>query len=179
MIMNIAGNAEQKFVSIYKAYVDEIYQYIFLRTGFNIPLAEDLTQDIFLEVYKSLFRFRGICSERTWVFRIAKNRLFDFYRKQYSRPPDTLSIEDQLIEQISDEKQDLEEYLQITYESQRVRECLGQLPQQYKIVLLLKYVEDKRIKEIARILDKSPKSVESMLQRAKSAFIDLYRKGEK
>ncbi len=177
--MNIAGNIEQKFISVYKTYVDEIYQYVFLRTGFDISLAEDLTQDIFLEVYKSLHGFRGICSERTWVFKIAKNRLFDFYRKQYSHPPDTVSIDDQLIEQISDEKQDLEEYLQTTYENQRVRECLSQLPQQYKIVLLLKYIEDKRIKEIAQILDKSPKSVESMLQRAKGAFIKLYGKEEK
>ncbi len=42
----MAGNGEQKFISIYKAYVDEIYQYIFLRTGYDVSLAEDLTQDI-------------------------------------------------------------------------------------------------------------------------------------
>lgn len=50
----MAGNGEQKFISIYKAYVDEIYQYIFLRTGYDVSLAEDLTQDIFLEVYKGI-----------------------------------------------------------------------------------------------------------------------------
>ena len=68
----MAGNGEQKFISIYKAYVDEIYQYIFLRTGYDVSLAEDLTQDIFLEVYKGINGFRGLCSERTWVFKIAK-----------------------------------------------------------------------------------------------------------
>lgn len=175
----MAGNTEQKFISIYKAHVDEIYQYIFLRTGFDVSLAEDLTQEIFLEVYKSINGFRGLCSERTWVFKIAKSKLFDFYRKQYSQPSDTIPIDDNLIEQISDYSQDLEEYLQTTYESQRVRECLRQLPQQYKIVLLLKYIEEKRVKEIAQILDRSPKSVESMLQRARGAFINLYRKEEK
>lgn len=138
-----------------------------------------LTQDIFLEVYKGINGFRGLCSERTWVFKIAKNRLFDFYRKQYSQPSDTIPIDGNLIEQISDYNQDLEEYLQTTYESQRVRECLRQLPQQYKIVLLLKYIEEKRVKETAQILDKSPKSVESMLQRARGAFINLYGKEEK
>ena len=116
---------------------------------------------------------------RTWVFKIAKNKLFDFYRKQYSQPSDTIPIDDNLIEQISDYNQDLEEHLQTTYESQRVRECLRQLPQQYKIVLLLKYTEEKRVKEIAQILDRSPKSVESMLQRARGAFISLYGKEEK
>lgn len=57
----MAGNGEQKFISIYKAYVDEIYQYIFLRTGYDVSLAEDLTQDIFLEVYKGINGFRGLC----------------------------------------------------------------------------------------------------------------------
>lgn len=175
----MAGNTEQKFISIYKAYIDEIYQYIFLRTGFDVSLSEDLTQDSFLEIYKSINGFRGLCSERTWVFKIAKNKLFDFYRKQYSQPSDTIPIKDNLIEQISDYNQDLEEYLQTAYESQRVRECLRQLPQQYKIVLLLKYTEEKRVKEIAQILDRSPKSVESMLQRARGAFISLYGKEEK
>lgn len=177
--MSLSRNTEQKFISVYKAYVDEIYQYIFLRTGFDVPLAEDLTQDIFLEVYKSLHGFRGVCSERTWVFKIAKNRLFDFYRKQYNQLPEAVSIDDQLSEQLSDEKQNLEERLQTTYVNQRVRECLSQLPQQYKIILLLKYIEGKRMKEIAQILDKSPKAVESMLQRAREAFINLYGKEEK
>jgi RNA polymerase sigma-70 factor (ECF subfamily) len=176
--MSMARNTEQKFISIYKTYVDEVYQYIFLRTGFDVSLAEDLTQDIFLEVYRSLNGFRGLCSERTWVFKIAKNCLFDFYRRQYNQHPDTIPIDNQLVEQISDVKQDLEEYLQTNYENQRVRECLSLLPQQYKIVLLLKYIEEKRVKEIAQILDRSPKSVESMLQRARGAFIELYRKEE-
>ena len=51
--------------------------------------------------------------------------------------------------------------------------------QQYKIVLILKYTEEKRVKEIAQILDRSPKSVDSMLQRARGAFINLYGREEK
>lgn len=169
---------EQKFILIYQNYVDEVYQYVFLRTGFNTPLAEDITQDIFLDVYKSLNNFRGLCSERTWIFKIAKNKIFDFYRKQYSQHPETVAIDVLITEQLSDPKQDIDEYLQTDFKSQQVRECLSQLPQQYKVLLLLKYVEEKRVKEIAQIVDKSPKSVESMLQRAKGAFLKLYAEKE-
>lgn len=42
----------QNFISIYKCHVDEVYQYILLRTGFDIPLTEDITQDIFLMCLK-------------------------------------------------------------------------------------------------------------------------------
>ena len=129
--MSIARNSkEQRFISIYQTYADEVYQYVFLRTGFDVGLAEDITQDIFLDVYKGFNSFRGLCSDRTWIFKIAKNKVFDFYRQQYN--------------------------------------------QQSKIVAM----NDQSVEEIAQILDRSPKSVESMLQRAKAAFIKHYTERE-
>lgn len=168
----------QNFISIYKCHVDEVYQYILLRTGFDIPLTEDITQDIFFDVFKGLQSFKGMSSERTWIFKIAKNKLFDYYRKQYRQKTDILALDDQIASELSDPKQSIEEHLQSTFESLEVRECLSQLPQQYRILLLLKYVEEISVKEIARIIDKSPKSVESMLQRARGAFIRKYQEME-
>ena len=40
---------EQKFISVYHSYVSEIYQYVYLRTGMKKALAEDITQDIFID----------------------------------------------------------------------------------------------------------------------------------
>ncbi|WP_455618201.1 RNA polymerase sigma factor [Eisenbergiella sp.] len=177
--MNQAKESKtQNFISVYKNHIDEIYQYVLLRTGFDVPLAEDITQDIFLDVFKGLRSFKGLCSERTWIFKIAKNKLFDYYRKQYSQKSEILALDDQMADELSDPKQSIEEHLQVTFESQQVRECLSQLPQQYRILLLLKYVEEISVKEIAQIIDKSPKSVESMLQRAKGAFIKQYQEKE-
>lgn len=177
--MNQAKESKtQNFISVYKNHIDEIYQYVLLRTGFDVPLAEDITQDIFLDVFKGLRSFKGLCSERTWIFKIAKNKLFDYYRKQYSQKAEILALDDQMADELSDPKQSIEEHLQVTFESQQVRECLSQLPQQYRILLLLKYVEEISVKEIAQIIDKSPKSVESMLQRAKGAFIKQYQEKE-
>lgn len=174
--MSLAKNSkEQNFITIYQTYIDEVYQYVFLRTGFDVSLAEDLTQDIFLDVFKSQNSFQRLCSERTWVFKIAKNKLFDFYRKQYGQKVEIVTLDDQMAQGLSDPKQDIEVSLTLTFESQQVRDCLSQLPQQYKIALLLKYIEGKSVKEIAQIVEKSPKSVESMLQRAKGAFMKQYQ----
>lgn len=177
--MNQAKEArERRFISIYRKHVDEVYQYVLLRTGFDVPLAEDLTQDIFLDVFKGLWGFKGLSSEKTWIFKIAQNKLFDYYRRQYSQKTEILPLDDQLSDQLSDPKQNIDTCMQVTFENRQVRECLSQLPKQYQILLSLKYIEESSVKQIARIVDKSPKSVESMLGRARSAFIRQYREME-
>lgn len=165
---------EQKFIVIYRSYIDEIYQYIYLRTGLNQALAEDITQEVFVDVYRGLSGFKELCSERTWVFKIAKNKLNDFYRKQYTPKFEFTELDDDLAEQLDDTSQDVQELMIQCFEREKVRACLNDLLEQYKIVLVLKYIDDKSIKEIALIVGKSPKAVESILQRAKNAFIKNY-----
>lgn len=165
---------EKKFISAYHLYVDEIYQYVYLRIGWNQEVAEDLTQEIFMEVYRGYSRFRGLCSERTWIFKIARNKLNDFYRKQYSQKFEFVELSHALEEGFADSSQDIEEGMIRSLEREKVRECLNALPVQYQIVLVLKYMDEKSVKEIAAIVGKSPKAVESILQRAKKAFIGSY-----
>lgn len=141
----ITGKTEQdqKFISVYRAHVDEVYQFIYLRTGLNQTVAEDVTQDIFTEVYKGLSGFRGLSSERTWVFRIARNRLNDFYRQQYRPAFESVSMDDGLAEQFEDTGQDVQKMQINAFEQEAVRACLSALPQQYKIILTLKYMDEK------------------------------------
>lgn len=171
-------NAEQKFEELYHAYVDEIYQYIYLRTGLQKTVAEDITQEIFISVYKSFSSYKGICSERTWIYKITKNKLNDFYRKQYRNQFTEVEMSDSLTEILKDPNQDIQAGFIKSYESKRVKECLQSLPQPYGIVLTLKYIDEKSVKEIAAMLFRTPKAIESILQRAKSAFIKTYKSKE-
>ncbi len=164
---------EQKFIAVYNAYVDEVYRFICARSGFAPVVAEDITQDIFLDVFKGMDKFKGLCSERTWVFRIARNKLNDFYRKQYSRKIEVCEIDEP--EQLADPKQAMDWQMEKSFENQCIRECLAMLPSHYRITLLMKYVDDKSVKQIAQIVNKTPKATERMLQRAKSAFIKEYQ----
>ena len=52
------GEKEQRFAALYAVYIDEIYRYVYLRTGLHQATAEDLTQEIFLDVFKGLERTR-------------------------------------------------------------------------------------------------------------------------
>jgi len=60
-----------------------------------------------------------------------------------------------------------------------VYDCLNRIPGHYRIALILKYVDGKSEKQIAELTDKSAKAIESMLQRAKNAFIREYRSVQK
>ena len=168
--MSYSGK-EQQFIKIYSTYIDEVYQYIFLRTGLEPTIAEDITQEVFLDVFKGFDKFKGLCSERTWVFKLTRNKVYDYYRKQYKQCLESICIDDETSAQISDSKQDIESFIEKAYESKCILECLNSLPQHYKITLLLKYVDGRSVKEIAAITDKSGKSIDNVLQRAKSAFI--------
>lgn len=168
-------NSEKQFKRIYTQYVDEIYQYVFLRTGLNAGIAEDLTQDIFLDVFKGLSRFKGLSSERTWVYKITRNKVNDFYRKHYRQGLESTHLEDDRTAEIGDPKQDLDDLVEKTFESACIIDCLNQLPEHYKLVLLLKYIDARSVKEIATITDKSPKAIENILLRAKAGFIKAYQ----
>lgn len=165
---------ETKFIQLYNLYVDEIYQFAYLRTGFNIQQSEDLTQDIFLEVYTSIGKFRGLCSERTWIFKIARNKLNDFYRKQYKSYMDCIDINDEEVEAIADLSQDIESEILREYDNQLIKKCLDKISEHYKLIITLKYIDELSVKEIANLLGKTTKAVDSMLQRAKQAYIKQY-----
>jgi RNA polymerase sigma-70 factor (ECF subfamily) len=169
---------EEKFISLYRSYVNEIYRYVFLRTGFDTALAEDITQDIFLDVFKGMGGFKGLSSNRTWIFTIAKNKLFDFYRKQYRQKLELVDINDPLTEDLSSPGQDTEYIIETALESQIICDCLNRIPGHYRIALILKYVDGRSVKQIAELTDKSAKAIESLLQRAKSAFIKEYRSAQ-
>ncbi|HHV98724.1 MAG TPA: RNA polymerase sigma factor [Clostridiaceae bacterium] len=178
--MNIADNRkEEKFISLYQDFVNEIYQYVFLRTGMDTALAEDITQDIFLDVFKGMSGFKGLCSNRTWVFRIARNKLYDFYRKQYRQKFELVDINNPLAQDLSNPGQDDETIIESALESQLVCNCLNRIPAHYRIVLILKYVDGKSVKQIAKMTGKSAKAIESMLQRAKNSFIKEYQAAQK
>jgi RNA polymerase sigma factor, sigma-70 family len=167
---------EKIFITVYEKYIDEVYQYIYLRTGLDKMLAEDITQDIFLDVYRGLWRFKGMCTERTWIFKITRNKLNDYYRMKYRQKFDLVDFDLEFGEKITDPGQDVEKMAEDLFEKQKVLECLDQLPEHYRLILFLKYMDDRSMKEIAKITGKTPKAIESILTRARDAFIRQYQR---
>ncbi len=84
---------ERAFAVLVHAYELPVFNYVFRMVG-DRPLAEDLTQDVFLRIYQGLPRFSLRCRFTTWVFQIAKNRVLDELRARERKPRSIVSVED-------------------------------------------------------------------------------------
>lgn len=73
----------EKFANVFDEYKRPIFNYI-LRMTQNRELADDLTQEAFLRVHKGVQNFRGDSSLSTWIYRIASNVSFDYFRSKGS-----------------------------------------------------------------------------------------------
>ena len=161
----------QRFASVYDAHLTEIYRFIFLRTGCEPETAQDITQNVFLDVYKGFERFRADSSLRTWIFQIARNKVQDHYRRQHRKGMPLLPLDDERVQMHPEAGSDLTALLEAAFDAEQVMDCLRGLPMHYRTALILKYVEHCKVRDIAGLMDRTPKSVDSLLQRAKALFI--------
>lgn len=166
-------NNEMYFTQLYTEYVDEIYSFLYTRTGLKEEAAKDITQEVFTAVFTGLGTFRKMSSERTWIYGITRNKLNDYYRNYY-RNCHTDSLEEDNVAELADPEQDLSQILEQKIVRQEVELCMRVIHEKYRMILILKYLDGKSIKEIAGIMDKTAKAAEGMLLRARAAFIKEY-----
>jgi RNA polymerase sigma-70 factor, ECF subfamily len=156
------------------------YQKMVLKTclGFvsNHSDAEDLAQEVFIEVFESLQGFRNESKISTWIYRIAVNKSLNQVRKQ-KRERMFRSIEsfftskEEKSEKIElvDIKGDMADTEIIRRENkQMLKNAISKLPENQRIAFVLSKYQDLSYKEIAEVMNVTLSSVESLLFRAKS-----------
>jgi len=156
------------FGRLYEAHYSRILNYIFRRT-LDVSLAEDLTSNTFLKALRALPTYRHRAPFRAWLYRIATNEIRMHWRSQRKR---------QAVQEDAGRQADLErvvfspsaaeteeERRAQMHRYERVRECLGGLPERYQAVLVLRYFEGLRINEIAHVLGKRAGTVKSLIHR--------------
>jgi RNA polymerase sigma-70 factor (ECF subfamily) len=84
---------ERAFALIVRAYEAPIFNYVLRMVG-DRALAEDLTQDVFLRVFRGLRGYSRRARFTTWLFQVAKNRVIDEMRAAERRPRSLVAIED-------------------------------------------------------------------------------------
>jgi len=139
--------------------------------------ARDLAQDVFLQVYRTLGRFQGRSSLKTWIYRIVvnqcRNRQRWWRRRQRSRscPIDDLTPSDEAKLAGSDEPGDGPfERVRRREQSERVQKALLELSFDHRAILLLREVENLSCEEVAGTLGLPEGTVKSRLARAREAL---------
>ncbi|MDD6638288.1 MAG: sigma-70 family RNA polymerase sigma factor [Lachnospiraceae bacterium] len=165
-----------EFHQIYITYADTVKKFLVCLTH-NYDLAEELMQETFYQVYKSIDRYNGKCKMSVWLCQIAKHVFYDYLKKQTKHF--TVSVEAQAelsLEPIS-EDMDVEEQVLNKIRAEGIRREIGNLNQPYQKVFLLRLFGEMSFREIGDTLGKSENWARVTFYRAKVMLIE--RVGEK
>lgn len=156
----------QTFVHLVEQYQTALLRicYVYLQ---DRSLAEDAVQETFLKAFKSMRSFRGDCSEKTWLMRIAINTCHDTKRSGWFRHTDRRITPELLPEP---EAAPSEEGVQVAVE-------IMELPPKLREVVLLYYYQNLSVQEIAQALGITHSSVSNRMKRARDKLREAM-KGE-
>lgn len=162
------------FEQIYKAFSSFVYN-VALRITRNSADAEEVTQDVFMKIYRNLKRFEFRSTFRTWVYRITMNTAINQYRKSkreeagrvdYESARETLASEDSPVEELIEKDNE-----------NRVNSLLEVLSPQQKACLVLRELQGLSYREIAATLKVPLNTVRTRLMRARQALLEAAGKG--
>jgi len=139
----------------------------------NTEDAEDIAQDVFVEVFRSIHSFRADAKISTWLYRIAVNRSLNHIRDNKKRKwfqsfDDVVKEKNAQLQHQASENPGTE--LENLQRANILHEAIGTLPENQKTAFTLNKYEDLSYKEIAEIMDTSVASVESLIHRAKTGL---------
>ena len=179
LVARLQAGEDDAFAACLRAYCGRLLA-VARRILGNEEDARDAVQDAFLSAFKEIGRFEARARLGTWLHRIAVNAALHRLRTRRRHPEP--SIEDLLPHFGEGEHQldppapwkDIPETAAQRQESRElVRRCIGQLPETYRTVLLLRDIEGLDTDEAARLLGTSPGVVKTRLHRARQALRTL------
>jgi len=130
--------------------------------------AQELTNDVFLEAIDSVSVLKKEESTMAWIYRIAHNKMVDFYRKRKIKS--IILSQMPFLQIVASEINQPEFQFEKNKIRDRIESALRSLSQKYQKILMLHYEEKISVKELARIFNLSFKATESLLFRARQSF---------
>lgn len=166
-----AGGDVESFEELYRRHAGRVYA-VCLRMTANASEAEDLTQEVFIQLFRKVGSFEGRSAFTTWLHRLAVNQVLMYFRKRRSRP-----------RLITEEGEAPEETVVGTDDPRRMpvidrialNEALAQLPEGYRTVFVLHDVEGYEHEEIARRLGCAVGTSKSQLHKARMKLRGLLK----
>ncbi len=152
-------------VEIIKEYKDGLMIYLNGYAG-NIHVAEEMTEDVFVRLGVRRPKYDGKkASFKTWIYTIGRNVAIDYLRRNRKR----IAVSTEELAEVANEEHSLEVFY--IWEEQKIElhRAIRKLRVEYQQVLWLSYFEEFSNREIAQIMKKSVRGVESLLYRARLA----------
>ncbi len=173
LIENILSGDAQSVIDFYNFYAPKILRYL----SRQLPREEDaqeILNDVFLEAVDSLPLLRKHTNVSAWLYKIAHNKIVDFYRKKKIKS--FLFSQVPYLELVAEEINQPEFQLEKNKIRDKIEASLCRLSLNYQQILRMHYEEDIPVKNIAISLNLSFKATESLLYRARQSFIKAYER---
>lgn len=157
-----------QFDVLYRAFIDEIYRFIFFKTS-SKEVAEDLTSQVFMQALEHIGTFRYQLGARfsSWLYSIARNQVIDYYRKQH--PVVELKAAEPLA-QAETASRSTDKVI----EQEQIQAVIKELLPADQEILTLRLWQDKTYAEISRITTSNAVAVRARFSRALKKFKTLY-----
>lgn len=175
-LVRLALSDQRFFAEIVNRYEKPLARYVRRIMPSLGEETKDMLQEIFIKTYLHLNDFNGDLKFSSWVYRIAHNHVVSELRKRNARPK-TVSLENSeygafargAIDESTTERS-------AKYAKEEVEYVLGKMNEEYRTILILRFLEEKDYSEISDILKKSVGTVGTMISRAKAQFKKEYEK---
>src|SRR6266498_1640621 len=145
--------------------------------------ARDVVQSAYLSAFRALDEFEGACQLSTWLHRIVVNTALMRLRSQRRKPEESIETllpafqeDGHHVEQFSEWSTPADPLMERKETRATVRACIEQLPENYRVVLKLRDIEELSTQEVAQMLGMTPTAVKVRLHRARQALSTLLRK---
>jgi RNA polymerase sigma-70 factor (ECF subfamily) len=164
---SLAKQAQQgdreAFLTLYERYIDKVYNRV--RSRIPTQYVEDVTQEVFIAVVRSLPSFELRSRFNTWLYTIVSRQIADFYR-QRSRYSDDASFS------LDDAENLAIDLSSFNDDETQLKKVLADLPEHYQEVILLRFADGLSFAEIADHRNQSLEAVKSLYRRAIQAVRD-------
>lgn len=173
LVAEILAGKDAAFAELYERYERRIYFFALKRMS-DPSDAEDVTQEVFLQVFRGLAKFEGRSSLLTWMFGIAHNQICRRYRRQR---PISISLDSAEVDRLSSNETPADrrtDFVRILRNCSRVLD--EKVPEQQREAFEQRYIENRSTREIAEEMGKSPQAIKISLFRTRRTLAENNRK---
>jgi len=158
-IERAAGGDEKAFRKLYDHYAPFVWRIVYRTSGSDHEIAQEIVQETFVRIHRSLKSFNAASSLGTWIYRIAFNASQSFWTKRMRYKEKTISL--------ADDEPDPRSSADAYEISEMVKKTLDELTVEDRFLLVAKEADELTFEEIAAISGKSPESLRTRMSRMK------------
>lgn len=169
LLLKAKNKDAESYSQVYDLFAERIYRFIFFKVSREED-AQDLTSEVFLKVWQHIVDGQEIKNLNAFFYKVARNLVIDHYRKASQRDIGLEQVDEMKLQnEMNDLIKEVENKIQVA----KIEDKLAELKDEYREIIVLRYIEGLSINEISEITEKKKGAVRVILYRALNTLKEL------